>query len=151
RSTRFRTSAPTLCRPFQLRGKPPLLASPLQFKIASHIFTTFLNAMGLSMNGETGTILADHRTSSGLTQRQVAERLSANQTRVSRIEAGVGDEEDVKAFLAALGTAEAQAFAELLALKWTHLPRPSMHHPDLETLIVVERGLGQVREFLRDS
>jgi len=100
---------------------------------------------------ETGAILAELRGTSGLTQRQVAERMSANQTRVSRIEAGDGDEADVTAFLAALGTPEAGALAELLALEWVHLPRPSLRHPDLEALVAVERGLGQVREFLDDG
>ncbi len=103
------------------------------------------------MNMETGAILAELRGTSGLTQRQVAERMSANQTRVSRIEAGDGDEADIAAFLAAVGTPEAEALAELLALDWVHLPPPSLRHPDLEALVAVERGLGQVREFLDDG
>lgn len=103
------------------------------------------------MNAETGAILAELRGTSGLTQRQVAERMSANQTRVSRIEAGDGDEADITAFLAAVGTSEAEALAELLALDWVHLPRPSLRHPDLDALVTVERGLGQVREFLDDG
>lgn len=103
------------------------------------------------MNTETGTILAELRGASGLTQRQIAERMSANQTRVSRIEAGDGDEADITAYLAAVGTPEAEALAQLLALEWVHLPRPSLRHPDLEALVSVERGLGQVREFLDDG
>lgn len=103
------------------------------------------------MNTETGAILAELRGTSGLTQRQVAERMSANQTRVSRIEGGEGDDADITAYLAAVGTPEAEALAELLALDWVHLPRPSLRHPDLEALVAVERGLGQVREFLDDG
>jgi transcriptional regulator with XRE-family HTH domain len=103
------------------------------------------------MNSETGAILAEVRSASKLTQRQIAERMSANQTRVSRIEAGDGDEADVTAYLAAVGTPEAQALAELLQLEWTHLPRPSFRHPDLDTLVAVERGLAQVRTFLDDG
>lgn len=100
---------------------------------------------------EAGAILAELRGTSGLTQRQVAERMNANQTRVSRIEAGDGDEADIAAYLAAVGTPEAGALVELLALEWVHLPRPSLRHPDLEALVAVERGLGQVREFLDDG
>lgn len=100
---------------------------------------------------EDGAMLAELRGASGQTQRQVAERMSANQTRVSRIEAGDGDEADITAYLAAVGTPEAEALARLLALEWVHLPRPSLRHPDLEALVSVERGLGQVREFLDDG
>lgn len=103
------------------------------------------------MSIEAGAILAELRGTSGLTQRQVAERMSANQTRVSRIEAGDGDESDITAYLAAVGTPEAEALAKLLALEWVYLPRPSLRHPDLEALVAVERGLGQVREFLDDG
>lgn len=100
---------------------------------------------------EEGAILAELRGASGLTQRQVAERMSANQTRVSRIEAGDGDAADIAAYLTAVGTPEAGALAELLALEWAHLPRPSFRHPDLDALVAVERGLGRVREFLDDG
>lgn len=103
------------------------------------------------MNMETGSVLADLRTSAGLTQRQIAERMSANQTRVSRIEAGDGDDADVTAYLAAVGSPESAALAELLAFEWLHLPQPSLRHPDLEALVAVERGLRQVREFLADG
>ena len=103
------------------------------------------------MNTETGTILAELRSASGLTQRQVAERMSANQTRVSRIEAGDGDEVDVAAYLAAVGTPEADTFSELLEQKWANLPKPSLRHPDLEALVAVESGLSRVREFLDDG
>ena len=116
-----------------------------------NIFILNVNAKGDSMNMETGSVLADVRASSELTQRQVAERMRANQTRVSRIEAGDGDETDISAYLSAVGTPEAVALAELLALEWLHLPPPSLRHPDLPTLVAVERGLGTVREFLGDG
>ncbi|WP_299176977.1 helix-turn-helix domain-containing protein [uncultured Brevundimonas sp.] len=102
-------------------------------------------------NAETGTILAEIRSASGLTQRQVAERMRANQTRVSRIEAGDGDPTEAAAFLEAVGTPQASALAELLELEWTHLPRPSLRHPDLDTLVAIEHGLTRVRSFLDDG
>ena len=103
------------------------------------------------MNAEIGTMLAELRGAASLTQRQVAERMSANQTRVSRIEAGGGDASDVAFFLEAVGTPQAQEIADLLQLEWTHLPRPSLRHPDLETLVAIERGLEKIRTFLADG
>lgn len=86
-----------------------------------------------------------------MTQREVSERMGANQTRVSRIEAGDGDPAEAAAFLKAVGTPRAAALAELLQLDWTHLPRPSLRHPDLDTLVAIERGLKRVRTFLDDG
>jgi transcriptional regulator with XRE-family HTH domain len=103
------------------------------------------------LSAEIGTLLAAIRDDSGMTQRQVAERMSANQTRVSRIEAGDGDDTDVASFLEALGTSRAQAFAELLQLEWQHLPRPSLRHPDLDSLVAIEGGLARIRTFLTDG
>lgn len=103
------------------------------------------------MNAELGGMLAQLRASSELTQRQVAERMSANQTRISRIEAGEADQADIDAYLAAVGTPEATALGELLAIDWIHLPRPSLRHPDLDALVAIERGLAEVREFLADG
>lgn len=65
------------------------------------------------MNAETGTSLDAIRDAAGMTRRQVAERMSANQVRVSRIEAGDGDNTDVASFLEALGTPRARSFAHL--------------------------------------
>ncbi len=98
-----------------------------------------------------GAMLAEIRDAAGMTQRQVAERMSANQTRVSRIEAGDGDDSDIGSFLEALGTPRAESFAELLKVEWLHLPRPSLRHPDLDTLVEIERGLARIRAFLTDG
>jgi transcriptional regulator with XRE-family HTH domain len=103
------------------------------------------------MNTETGSLLAEVRGASGLTQRAIAERMSGNQTRISRIEAGDGDATDTDAYLAAIGTPQASYLRELLKLDWNNLPRPSLRHRDLESLIAVEQGLTRVREFLIDD
>ncbi|MEA1086427.1 helix-turn-helix transcriptional regulator [Sphingomonas sp. CD22] len=123
----------------------------LAFITVLNIFAPSLNRGVEIVNNEAGVILANLRGASGLTQRQVAERMSANQTRVSRIEAGDGDDTDIEAYVTAVGTPEAQAFGELLRLNWTHLPRPSLRHPDLGTLVAVEHGLDRVRAFLEDG
>lgn len=103
------------------------------------------------MTTEIGTLLAGVRGDAELTQKQVAERMRANQTRVSRIEAGDGDPVDIAAYLEAVGTPGAASLAELLAFEWKHLPRPSLRHPDLDALIAIERGLERVRTFLADG
>ena len=103
------------------------------------------------MNTETGALLAEIRDAAGMTQRQVADRMSANQTRVSRIEAGDADDADITSFLEALGTPQARSFADLLRIEWQHLSRPSLRHPDLETLVAIERGLARIRAFLADG
>ena len=103
------------------------------------------------MNTETGLILAELRSASGLTQKEIAERMSGNQTRVSRIESGDGDTTDVDAYLAAVGTPQAEHLRALLKLNWNNLPRPSLRHPDLETLVAIEQGLMRIRSFLADG
>ncbi|WP_216851101.1 helix-turn-helix transcriptional regulator [Acidisphaera sp. L21] len=103
------------------------------------------------MNTETGAILAEIRDAAGMTQRQVAERMSANQTRVSRIEAGDGDDVDITSFLEALGTPRARSFADLLKVEWLHLPQPSLRHPDLDVLVAIECGLARIHAFLADG
>ncbi len=103
------------------------------------------------MNTETGAMLAEIRDAAGMTQRQVAERMSANQTRISRIEAGDGDDTDIASFLDALGTPRARSFADLLKVEWLRLPQPSLRHPDLDALVAIERGLARIRAFLADG
>jgi transcriptional regulator with XRE-family HTH domain len=103
------------------------------------------------VNTETGAMLAEIRDAAGMTQRQVAERMSANQTRVSRIEAGDGEDTDIASFLEALGTPRARSFADLLKIEWLRLPQPSLRHPDLDSLVEIERGLARIRAFLADG
>jgi transcriptional regulator with XRE-family HTH domain len=100
------------------------------------------------MNIEKGQLMAEARATSGLTQKQMAEGLNRNQTHISRIEAGDGDDADNAAYLAALNTPEAHKLDALFKLPWTNLPQPSLRHPDLDTLVAVESALGRVRAFL---
>jgi len=100
---------------------------------------------------EIGEILADIRNEAVMTQRQVAERMGGNQTRVSRLEAGDGEYEDLASYLEAIGTPTAQTVADLLKIEWRHLPRPSLRHPDIEILVEIERGLSRIHTFLEDG
>jgi transcriptional regulator with XRE-family HTH domain len=103
------------------------------------------------VKAEIGELLTAIRDAAEMTQRQVGERMSANQTRVSRIEAGEGDEADVASFLDAVGTPRARTLADLLMVKWKHLPRPSLRHPDLDSLVSIEGALGRISTFLADG
>lgn len=103
------------------------------------------------MNTETGALLAEIREAADLTQRQIAERMGANQTRVSRIEAGAGDDAEIATYLAALDTPRAQEVAELLQVEWNRLAQPSLKHPDLQTLVAIEHGLARIAAFLADG
>lgn len=103
------------------------------------------------MDKELGSILTEIRGEADLTQRQVAEGIGGNQTRVSRLESGEGELQDALAYLEAVGTERARAFAELLKAQWRHLPRPSLRHPDLEILLEIESGLARVHDFLSDE
>lgn len=103
------------------------------------------------MNTEIGELLSLARSHSDKTQKQVADAMRANQTKISRIEAGEGDKVDVEAYLDAIGTVEAQRLKEKLSIEWVHLPRPSLRHPDLDALIEIERGLATIRNFLADD
>lgn len=102
------------------------------------------------MNEEVGAALASAREGAGLTQKQVAEGIKANQTKVSRLESGDGSLEDSLAFLAVIGSDQSKRLAEVLQLDWQHLPRPSIKHPDLDILIQIEAALGRTHAFLDD-
>jgi transcriptional regulator with XRE-family HTH domain len=103
------------------------------------------------MSGEIGGMLAKVRSEANLTQREVADRMGVSQTRVSRLETGEGEDGDVDGYLGAVGSPGAASLRDLLKVEWRNLPPPALHHPDIETLIEVERGLARVRAFLDDG
>src|SRR5580704_15614624 len=103
------------------------------------------------MDREIGEIVAELRAEAGLTQRQLAEKMGGNQTRVSRLESGEGDGEDLAAYLEAVGTPRAAELGELLKVDWKNLPRPALRHPDINALIEIEHGLARIRAFLADG
>jgi transcriptional regulator with XRE-family HTH domain len=115
-----------------------------------NIFHSFVNEERM-VDKEIGAILAGIRIEAGMTQRQVADRIGGNQTHVSRLESGDGEYEDLAAYLEAVGTPPAQTLADLLKVEWRNLPRPSLRHPDIETLVEIERGLARIRAFLADG
>ena len=77
--------------------------------------------------------------------------MGGNQTRVSRLESGDGEGDDLAPYLDAVGTPRAQALVDVLKIEWRNLPRPSLRHPDLEALVEIERGLARIRAFLTNG
>lgn len=123
----------------------------LTSRFSCHRFSHSTNICGIDVNHQVGRLLAELREAAKMTQRQVAELMGASQTGVSRLEAGEGDGAEAERFLKAIGTPGAQSLAEKLRVQWRHLPQPSLKHPDLETLIAIERGLTEIQEFLAEG
>ena len=103
------------------------------------------------MNIEAGALVASVREEAGLTQRQAAKTAKLTQSRVSRLEAGEGDVEDYINLLAALDTGPARSAIEKMRVEWRHLPRPSLRHPDFDSLLEIERALEKMARFLEDE
>ncbi len=92
------------------------------------------------------------RKKAGLTQAQVAERMTVSPARVSRLEADdqeVGSEE-LQAFLTALRSPDADAFKGYLNETWRELERPAFDHPDLSVLRLAEQTLRELVDFYND-
>jgi transcriptional regulator with XRE-family HTH domain len=96
---------------------------------------------------ELGQVAAAAREAATLTQKQLAERMGAHQSRISRMEQGDGDLEDFVRYLTTLETDRARELLELVQIEWKHLPRPSLQHPDIRTLADVEIALERLDGF----
>jgi transcriptional regulator with XRE-family HTH domain len=104
---------------------------------------------GLNLSEVIGSLVARARDAAGLTQKELADRMSVNQSRISRIEAGEATS-GLSFYVLALhliNTPEAITLAEAIRLDWQHLPKPSFTHPDLTQLIEIERALSRLFQF----
>ena len=102
---------------------------------------------------EIGAVAAKAREEAGLTQKEMAKRLDVHQSQISRLESEDGNAEtkDFDKYLRALGSERALKLADLLKVRWKHLPRPTLKHPDLETLVLVEMALQRLQNFLESQ
>ena len=98
---------------------------------------------------EIEALIAGAREDAGLTQKEMAKRLNVHQSQISRLESGDSNAEskDFDRYLRALDTERALKLAHVLKLSWKHLSRPSLKHPDLETLVEVEAALQRLESF----
>ena len=92
--------------------------------------------IGVSEEKELGRQLARVRDGAGLTQGELARRLSVSQTVVSRTESGERrlDDEELQRFTSAVGSEAAMAIARRRDRDWRVLPRPALSHPDHDLL-----------------
>ena len=99
---------------------------------------------------EIGRELARVRELAGLTQAELAARVSVSQTMVSRAESGERRLEDaeLRAFADAIGTAEAREIEIRRARVWNELTRPALGHPDHDLLWTAEAALRELRTLL---
>jgi transcriptional regulator with XRE-family HTH domain len=102
-----------------------------------------------TVNEEIGALVTKTREAADLTQKQLADRLGVNQSRVSRIEAGEASS-DISIYasaLEAIGNPQAHELAEALRVSWQYLRQPSFTHPNLSDLIKIERALSKLFHF----
>src|SRR5437879_3957255 len=83
-----------------------------------------------------GGALRRLREKSGRKQAEIAMAMNVDQSRVSRFETGdvAPTKEEVVSFLKAVGTPEAEQFAEYVSEDWLYLPRPEFGHPEISAL-----------------
>lgn len=104
-------------------------------------------------HAEIDALLAEIREEVGLTQKEMARRLGVHQSQISRLENGDGNPEtrDFDRYLVALGSERALKLSETLNVSWRHLPRPSLRHPDLDTLVEIETALQRLEDFRQST
>ena len=104
----------------------------------------------IAQNKELGRELARVRELAGLTQAELAARLSVSQTVVSRTESGERRLENIDflEFVEAIGTPEARAMEARRSRQWSELARPALGHPDHDLLWTAEVALRDLRALL---
>src|SRR5712692_7379305 len=92
------------------------------------------------------------RDSAGLTQAQLAERLSFTPSRLSRLESGDTElkKEEAEQIARKIGTPEATAYAQYLSKEWRITARPSFKHVSREHLWRAEATLQRLQELESD-
>ncbi|WP_458095477.1 helix-turn-helix domain-containing protein [Roseomonas sp. WA12] len=105
------------------------------------------------MKADLGLALARVREGAGLTQRELAARLSVHQTSLSRLEQGSRgcDPLLLRRYLRAVGTREAITLLASIEAPWRHLPVPSLLHPDIDALSGIEQGLCTLADIQQRS
>ena len=100
----------------------------------------------VARNKELGRELARVRDLAGLTQAQLAERLSMSQTVVSRSESGERrlKSAELKRLAEAIGTEEARGLETRRSRQWKALKRPPLGHPDHDLLWKAELVLREL-------
>ena len=93
--------------------------------------------------------LAKVREDAGLTQSQLAGKITYSPASISRIESGDKSitPEEVEAILKAIGTPKARQLGEFIKQKWDALERPDFDHPNREALWSVNKALRKLKKL----
>src|SRR5881396_605347 len=123
------------------------------YNTASHAISGFRSKRNFMNDHEpVRRIIARLRDSAGLTQAQLAERLSFTPSRLSRLESGDTElaKEEAEQIASKIGSEEAKAFAQYLSKDWKVLERPGFNHVNLAALWKAEESLQQVAALESD-
>ena len=98
---------------------------------------------------EIGRYVAQVRDRAGITQSDLANRVTMSKPVLSRIEAGERAlaPDELQSLLQAIDTEEAKQLLETLQRRWMVLPRPPLDHRDQDLLWEAERIAQQLTEF----
>lgn len=93
--------------------------------------------------------MAELRKGAGLKQADIAQKLTVDASRVSRIESGEVSltSDEAEEILKAIGTKEAKEFRLFLNQRWEILERPPFSHPQREALYKAELTLQKLVSF----
>src|SRR5262245_33266948 len=114
------------------------------------------HSKGIDMNEENGKdeiligrYIASIRDMAGLTQAELAKRITVSPVGISRIESGNIEltDDEIDQLLNAIGTEDAKALREYLDQSWNELTRPPFDHPNRRELWIVNRQLGRLRDL----
>src|SRR5208283_1204222 len=97
-------------------------------------------------------MLARLRDDAGLTQAQLAQRLSFTPSRLSRLESGDTElsKEEAEQIAEQIGTQEAKDYAEYLSKEWPLTEQPSFNHVSRKHLWKAEKALQRLDELEKD-
>ena len=104
------------------------------------------------MNDETNKTLQELREKAGLSQSELAKRLPYTASRISRLESGETslNTEEALELAKAIGSPDAEKFAEYLSWSWEVLDRPRFGHISLAALRAAEQALQRLDRLQND-
>jgi transcriptional regulator with XRE-family HTH domain len=96
-----------------------------------------------------GRFIAKFREEAGLTQDQLATKVTLSAAGISRIESGLKpvNDDDLSTILKAIGTPKAEEFVQYLQQEWDMLERPAFDHPNRDHLWDANLALRQLSEL----
>ena len=104
------------------------------------------------MGRESSSEIQRLREEAGLSQAQLAGKLSFTSSRLSRVESGeiALDGAEAIEIASAIGSPRAQAYAEYLRHEWSELEAPGFDHPNVDVLWEADQALRRLRELSDD-